>query len=250
MLFRIALIIALAAGLAAAALNLVKVRERIVKLKTDLQAETDARVRAESERDTAKAAREKAEQKLKEIETELATAKTERDSAVAEAEAQRTQAANLTEQLKKLRQDLSDAQAKLMQWEIAGVQPGELAALKAQLKQFEADKAELSNKLAHVTYQYMRATNELARYVFGEVVPPLPDGLVGRVIVVDPKWDFVVLDIGEDHGVVENGQLLVSREGKLVAKVRVRSVEKDRCIANILPNWKFGEVMEGDIVIP
>ena len=74
--------------------------------------------------------------------------------------------------------------------------------------------------------------------------------LKGKVVVVDPKWDFVVLDIGEDQGVLTDGELLVSRDGKLVAKVIVRTVEKDRCIANIMPGWKIGEVFEGDQVIP
>jgi len=70
------------------------------------------------------------------------------------------------------------------------------------------------------------------------------------VVVVDPKWDFVVLDIGADQDVLENGELLVSRGGKLVDKVIVRTVEKDRCIANIMPGWKLGDVYEGDEVIP
>ena len=55
---------------------------------------------------------------------------------------------------------------------------------------------------------------------------------------------------GEDQGVLERGELLVNRNGKLVAKVVVRSVQKDRCIANVLPGWELGEVMEGDQVIP
>jgi hypothetical protein len=47
-----------------------------------------------------------------------------------------------------------------------------------------------------------------------------------------------------------NGELLVSRDGKLVAKVVVRSIEKDRSIANVVPGWKLGEVIEGDEVSP
>jgi len=74
--------------------------------------------------------------------------------------------------------------------------------------------------------------------------------LRGKIVVVDPKWDFVVLNIGEDQGVLENGELLVSREGKLLAKVIVRSVQKDRAIANLVPGWKFSDVMEGDDVCP
>jgi hypothetical protein len=60
----------------------------------------------------------------------------------------------------------------------------------------------------------------------------------------------VVLNIGQDQGVLNNGELLVSRDGKLVAKVVVRSLEKDRSIANIIPGWKLGEVIEGDEVTP
>jgi len=70
------------------------------------------------------------------------------------------------------------------------------------------------------------------------------------VLVTDPKWNFVVLNIGEDQGVLERGELLVNRDGKLVAKVIVRSVQKDRSIANVMPGWELGEVMEGDQVIP
>lgn len=69
-------------------------------------------------------------------------------------------------------------------------------------------------------------------------------------MAVDPKWDFVVLNVGEDQGVLQNGELLVSRDGKLVAKVIVRSVQKDRCIANMVPGWKLGDIYEGDVAIP
>ena len=69
---------------------------------------------------------------------------------------------------------------------------------------------------------------------------PLPAGLKGKVLVADPKWNFVVLNVGEDQGVLERGELLVNRNGKLVAKVVVRSVQKDRCIANVLPGWELG----------
>ena len=59
-----------------------------------------------------------------------------------------------------------------------------------------------------------------------------------------------MLNVGEDQGVLQYGELLVNRNGKLVAKVRVSTVEKDRSVANVLPGWQLGEVMEGDQVIP
>jgi hypothetical protein len=78
----------------------------------------------------------------------------------------------------------------------------------------------------------------------------LPAGLRGKILQVDPKWDFVVVNVGGDQGVLPDGELLISREGKLVAKVIVTSMEKDRCIANLVPGWKLGEIFEGDQVTP
>jgi hypothetical protein len=82
-----------------------------------------------------------------------------------------------------------------------------------------------------------------------EVAPDLPPGLRGKVVAVDPQWGFVVLDIGGDQGLVERGELLVSRDGKLVAKVRVTTIEPKRAIANVLPEWKQADVIEGDLVM-
>ena len=89
--------------------------------------------------------------------------------------------------------------------------------------------------------------------VKGEKVtdPVLPAGLKGRILVVDPKWDFVIAELNktESEGVQKNGVLLVSRNGKLVAKVRIASTQNNRCIANVMPGWKLDELMEGDLVI-
>jgi hypothetical protein len=90
----------------------------------------------------------------------------------------------------------------------------------------------------------------VAQYRDPEYKVHLPATLRGTILVADPKWDFVVLSIGEDQGVLEDGELLVNRNGRLVAKVKVRSVQKDRSIANVMPGWKLGDVVEGDLVIP
>jgi len=250
MLFRIALIVALIAGLASAALNFIKVREKISTLQVNLKTETDEKTRAQGAERAAKSDKEKAEQKLKDTETELTSAKDDRDKAVAEAETQKKQAASLAEQLKKTKQDLGDTQAELAAWKALGIMPEQIKELLARLKQAQDDRAELEKKLQRLSYDYAKATNELARYIIGDYVPPEPPNLTGKVLVVDPKWDFVVLNVGKDLGVVEYGQLLVSRNGKLVAKVRVRSVDQDRSIANVMPGWKLSDVMEGDVVVP
>jgi len=90
----------------------------------------------------------------------------------------------------------------------------------------------------------------LAKFIGPDTDIKLRADLKGKVIVVDPKWEFVVLDIGENQGAIQDGELLVSREGKLVAKIIIRNVQKDRSIANIIPGWKLGEMIEGDEVTP
>ena len=91
---------------------------------------------------------------------------------------------------------------------------------------------------------------ELNRYKHPEMHVTLPAALAGKVISSDPKWNFVVLDIGENQRVKEFGEMYVSRNGKLVAKVIVRNLQKDRSIANVMPGWEVGEIVEGDMVIP
>jgi cell shape-determining protein MreC len=76
----------------------------------------------------------------------------------------------------------------------------------------------------------------------------LPAGTKGEIVAVDPKFDFVVLNIGANQGVLPNAKLLVNRNGKLIAKVKITSVEPTRSIANVLSDWKQDELSEGDQV--
>jgi len=78
---------------------------------------------------------------------------------------------------------------------------------------------------------------------------PLPAGTKGKVVAVDPKYDFVVLDIGANQQLVEGAKMLVNRDGRLVAKVKITRVEANRAIANIMPEWKQEDVLEGDQVV-
>jgi hypothetical protein len=78
----------------------------------------------------------------------------------------------------------------------------------------------------------------------------LPSNLRAKVVAADPKWHFVVLDAGEKAGVVERGEVLLSREGKLLARARVSRVDAEQSIANVLPGWEMKDIVEGDSAIP
>jgi hypothetical protein len=242
--------VAILAGLATGGLNFVKVKEKITTLQTDLANEKTARAAAETERDNTKKELDKTVAELKDTKATLETTTSERDKALADVNTLTKKADRLTEDLNKTRRERDDAQAELAAYSATGLKPEQIVAINKQFKglQDELTASHGENKL--LATKIKKLENELAIYRDPGFVVPLPPHLRGKILVTDPKWNFVILDVGENQGVLEHGEFLVNRDGKLVAKVRVRTVQKDRCIANVIPGWQLGEVMEGDQVIP
>jgi uncharacterized protein (DUF3084 family) len=250
MLIRICLILAIIAALAAGTLNVLQVREKISTLVTDRDTQRDNRVKAEGEREKAKKDLAKTEKDLTQANQELTGAKSEREKAVATAVAQTKRADELSDKLAKTTQEREDAQTKLAAYVATGFTAEQVGKLGRALKTAQ-EAIEVANEEKIVLQRAVtRLQTRLAKYEGTNQIITLRADLRGKILVVDPKWDFVVLNIGQNQGVLEDGELLVSRDGKLVAKVIVRSVEKDRCIANVVPGWKLGEVIEGDEVSP
>ncbi len=125
----------------------------------------------------------------------------------------------------------------------------QVKAVIAELKttKEERDAVQGENKLLSKKNQQLE--NKLASLLNPEEAVALPEGLKGNIIAVDPKYDFVVLDIGEEKGVLERGEMLVNRNGKLVGKIRIAAVLPGQSIANVLPEWKRDDVIEGDQVL-
>jgi len=250
MLIRISLIVAIIAGLAVSGLNFLKVKEKITTIQQQREDERNAKVQAQTELASTKKDLEKTSADLKSTKATLETTTAERDKAVGDLAAQTKRAAELVAERDKIRKERDDAQADLEAYKGTGLKPDQILAMNKQYKDLQAalDASQDEKKL--LGQKISRLQTELDRYVNPEKPVYLPASLVGKVLVTDPKWNFVVLNIGLDQGVKEYGELLVNRNGKLVAKVIIRSAQKDRCIANVMPGWQLGEVMEGDQVTP
>jgi hypothetical protein len=250
MLIRISLIVAIIAGLAVSGLNFLKVKEKITTIQQQREDERTAKVQAQTELASTKKDLEKTTADLKTTRANLETATAERDKAVSDLAALNKRATQLAEERDKIRQERNDAQADLEAYKLTGLKPDQILALNKQYKDLQAalDASQDEKKL--LGQKITRLQTELDRYVNPEKPVFLPASLTGKVLVTDPKWNFVVLNIGLDQGVKEYGEMLVNRNGKLVAKVIIRSAQKDRCIANVMQGWQLGEVMEGDQVTP
>ena len=227
MLIRISLIVAIAAALFAGGWNIVKVREKITTLISQRDDERGKKVEALSDLSKARTDLTKSQDALEQANQELADAKSEREKAVATAAAQTKRADELSDKLAKTAQERDDSQTKLAAYEATGITADQVGKLSRALKEAQ-EAVEIVNEEKIVLQRALtRMQARLAKYEGPDPTIRLRADLRGKILVVDPKWDFVVLNIGQDQGVLEDGELLVSREGKLVAKVIVRSVEKE-----------------------
>lgn len=250
MLLRISLVVAILAGAASLYFSHVKVADRITNLTGERdtaqaaqRTAEDAQRKAEKERRLAK---DELDKKSKELDEKVATLQTVNDK-LAE---QEKRANKLDEDLTKVTGERNDAQQQLAAWTALGVTPAEIKNFKQQLAQTSDERDAYSEENKVLLRKNSELSTQLSRYVGPEVDPKMPP-LKGKIVAVDPKYDFVVVNVGGNQGAVENGKLLVDRDGKLIGKLRITKVEPNTSIANIMPDWKQGgaDLMEGDQVI-
>ena len=250
MLIRISLILAIVAALGAGVLNILQVRDKITTLISQRDDERGKKQQALSDLSKAKTELTKSQDALKQATQDLADAKYERDKAAVTATAQTKRADELSDKLAKTTQERDDTQNQLAAYKATGITPDQVGKLSRALKESQEEVAIVNEEKMVLQRAVDNLKTRLAKYEGPDPTIKMRANLRGKILVVDPKWDFVVLNIGLDQGVKEEGELLVSRDGRFVAKVIVRSLEKNRCIANVMPGWKLGEVIEGDEVSP
>jgi len=77
----------------------------------------------------------------------------------------------------------------------------------------------------------------------------LPKGLTGRILFVNKDWNFVVIDLGSDDGIVPNAEMLIHRKDTLIGKVTISGISRKMAIAELKPDWAQAAVKEGDFVV-
>jgi hypothetical protein len=249
MLIRIALIVAIIAGLAAGVLNFVQVQDKIKVTIADRDKNAKDRDMERAEKQKAQKLAKDTQTTLDQTKTELASTKDELGKATAEAAEATKKAEGLAASLKKTTAERDGAQNELAAWKALGVPIDQIKATLASIKDLKEQRDVLETEKKILAANNLKLQNKLNSLIDPEFLVKLPDGLKGRVLAVDPKYDFVVLDIGDKQGVLEDGQMLVNRNGKLIAKVKIKSVQANRSIANVMPGWKVSDLMEGDQVL-
>ncbi len=251
LILRIILLVVILAGIGGIFLGLQKRQ----KLSDAEKAKTEAEQKASDASSKLSGAEDKARKATAELQTTqtaLDTAKKEADENKKKAEAHMAELKKTKEELAKTAADAKAASLKLEQLNKVlppGVDPSkiidEMRRVQSDLQVLNDEKALLSTKLAELQSENTNMKKRLQNREHGDI----PKDLVGHLMAVNSEWNFVVLDVGENEGVVANKSMLVYRDGQLVGRVKITSVEPSISIGDILPKWTHGELREGDSAI-
>ena len=243
---RICFVLSIIACFTIAALNAIHLKRGIIKVQTELK---DKAVLLErTERDLLKSQRTlaSATSALKQTEAILAKTTTSEQSALASLAQQTKRADELAQDLRNVSKQRDEALSELAAYRCIGAAE-EMVVWAKRIK-------ELQTTLTAVQQENKLLGRKVKRLEGVQGGKPetvaLPADLKANVAVYDPKYQFVVLNAGEEQGVLPQGELLLNRGGKLIAKVRVSRIEKNRCVANPVSGWQFAEIHEGDVAIP
>jgi peptidoglycan hydrolase CwlO-like protein len=248
---RVFLIFTILIGLGAAFLGF-KTKQQADDLQTKLKATNEAL-------SDAKGARKKAESDLKQKDDELTKAQADLKQKEEDLTSAQTK---LTDAQTKLTAAIADVEVKakevadlkeLMPKNEPGVDPKEQAE---KLEKLNAELAKKETELAEAQ-QVQKSLQAKADEAEGKVAPleqqiksykdnVTRNGLTGKVLAYNPGWNFVVLSLGDKAGVKAGAQLVVTRGGAMIGKVKVTTVEPSTSIADVLP----GTVARGQTVQP
>jgi hypothetical protein len=116
-----------------------------------------------------------------------------------------------------------------------------------QLDSAEREKVFLSEKIRTAQERSTQLEEEKKR----RAAAAGKAGVRGAVLAVNQAYNFVVLNLGGRQGVEPNSEMLVVRDGTLIGKIRISSVEPATAIGDIIASSlaRGVRVQPGDIVI-
>ena len=227
------------------------VNAKIVGLTDNLDIANEETRVATEEKDKALTAQSEAEAEAETALAALEQAKSTNLKLGQQLSVQRNRAETATANFNQATAELVESRQTSERWRQFEMEYGTRESIKERLATIASVKNERDNFITENSILLSRIEQlsvELSRYTGTSVKVSLPPDLAGKVTAVDSQYDFVVLNVGEDQGVREHGELLVGRSDKLIGRLRVLSVEKNRSIANIMPDYKQSEIQTGDSV--
>lgn len=196
-----------------------------------------------------------AESKAAKAEAELTQLQKDKTELQAKLEANQNEIGSLQKRIEEAEKTAKPAASPVAPSPAASpVAPGSSPELQAQLEDArhqldsaEKEKAFLSEKF-QTTQERPTQLQEAKKH---RETAPRRTGVRGTVLAVNQAYNFVVLNLGARQGVEPNSEMLVLREGTLIGKIRISSVEPATAIGDIITSSlaRGVQVQPGDTVI-
>lgn len=251
-LTRIFMVFTLVAGLAAIGIEMLIVKPAKLKLQADLNSMREVAAQEKSDKESQQKAKEEAldqlknkEQMLKEAATESERIKSALASASSKAKEAEQRLAEVSTEVKTLKSEIEKYTTSLPKGMTIEQVRTKLSDMQEELTTLDQERNILNEQLIKLDVENKKLHEQAQLRREGK----MPPGLTGHVLAVNRDWNFVVLDIGGNQGVIENVPMIVYRDRVLVGKVKITSVEPSISIADILTDWKQQNIQEGDTVI-
>jgi hypothetical protein len=184
------------------------------------------------------------------VDTELTDTKTKVDDLTAKLTAAQKDSDDAKTAVQTAQAATKDATDKLAQVNVTlgNMTPeAAVAAIKKATDDLTANQSE--EKILQDQVQALNTNiEELKKDLTNEKRSYIPPGVTGQITYVNRPWNFVVLNIGLNNGVVPNGELIVYRGKNFLGKIKISSAEETTSVGDILPDTK-ADIQIGDNVL-
>lgn len=249
---RIILFLVILASAGVIAVGEMKLKPVLEDLKDKEKKVTEELGKTKDESSKQKTRADKAELERDGFKNDVEVSKKAEMAALASAEDEKKKTAAAAQEVAKAKQETDAIKVQSVEYfdlQKLGLTPPIIKRINEELPKSTNENNTLKIEQRVTMTELIKKTGELNAIQNPRGAVVLPTGLAGKVTVVDQKWDFVVLDIGANHGLLPNGEMIISREGKLIARVKISKVNTDYAIANGMRGFKLSDIREGDDVL-
>ncbi len=124
-------------------------------------------------------------------------------------------------------------------------------SLQQDFTKIENSKRSLESEVASLRGQLRLAGGETKRIQevdLGQIVVSATPNVEGKVIAVNRPFQFVVIDLGNNHNLPVGAVLSIYRDREFVGRIQVEEVRESVAACRILSEWTRQEIKENDLV--
>lgn len=177
----------------------------------------------------------------------------------------RDELAETLDELARTRQELQDARREIARLEgVVAERERELQIANERIDTLEFEKTSLEEEIdglndqlrdLQIAKEDLEAENRSLELRIARLLPQTelgptdtPEGLGGKVLLVNSDWNFIVIDLGSDDELAPLTRMLVHRDNHLVGRVRATAVEENLAICEIDRDFEKMPIEVGDKV--